>query len=214
MNTLTLEMGAHYHARDAYIHANQKGNGSACRFELHPAHGDVAGSVFLQIAMQSTIGGYKGGIQVFPTFDWENKIVVKFDRTDLSQILQVLRGMKESAGDDKGLFHRTSRATTIIKFSHQMDPRPGYLLSISRKTADGALKNAWFVFDVDEAFTLQLSLERAMMYVCLGIPEVIERPRRQMPMMPQRIVQQPEAPVQIPAESESEEMLKASGDPF
>ncbi len=175
MNTPT------HRAHDLYVHANQKGSGSACRFELHPAHGDIPGAIFLEIAMQSTIGGYRGGVQVFPTFDWENKIVVKFDRTDLSQILQVLRGMTESAGGDSGLFHRTMRATTIIKFSHQVDPSPGYLLSIARRTADGALKNAWFVFDMDEAFTLRLSLEQAMMYVCLGVPTVIERPRREIP---------------------------------
>ncbi len=214
MNTSKAEMNRRYHAYDSYIHANQKGTGSACHFELHPAHGDVAGSVFLQIAMQSTIGGYQGGVQVFPTFDWAHKIVVKLDRVDLSQILQVLRGMKEDIADGKGLFHRTSRASTVIKFTHQIDPRPGYLLSISRKTAEGDVQNVCFLFNVDEAFTLMLSLERAMMYVCLGIPEVIERPRRQVPMMPPRVVQSSVAPVQIPVETESEEMLKASGDPF
>lgn len=204
-------------AFDPYVHANHKGTGSACRFELHPAHGESAGSIFMEIAMQNSVGGVPG--HEFPTFDWANKIVVKFDRTDLSQILQVLNGMKEEIAAGKGLFHRTARANTIIRFSHQIDPKPAYALSISRKTSDGDLKNAWFTFDVDEAFTLRLALEQSMMYVCLGIPEVIERraSRPQQFQTPQQPVYAQPAPVAAPSMPERvdlEPVLKVSGDNF
>lgn len=221
----TPDQARRYRACDAYVHANQKGTGSACRFELHPAHGEKSGSIFLQIAMQNTIGNIVG--HEFPTFDWANKIVVKFDRTDLSQILQVLNGMKEAAGDGKGLFHRTTRANTVIKFTHQLEPKPGYFLSISRKTSEGDLKNAWFFFDMNEAFTLKLCLEQSMMYICFGIPEVIERGRGQLQVMsnpplsvfptPMQIAaQQPSSPrvIEVPEMPDDEPILKVSGDSF
>ena len=175
MNTMTEENKPHYRAYDAYFHASPKGTGSACKLELHPAHDDVAGSIFVQLAMQKTVGSYQAGTQIFPTFDWENKITLKLDRTDLSQIIQVLRGMRESINDGKGIFHRSANANTIIKFYHQIEPKSGYMLSASRKTMDGVLTGCWFFFDVDEALTLMLSLEQAMLYVCVGIPEIINR---------------------------------------
>ena len=163
---------------DSYIHANVKGTGSACTFELHPAHDNTAGSIFLTLAAQKSVGGMQGGKRVFSTFDWENKIVVKLDRGDLAQILQVLRGMQESIGDGKGLFHQSANANTIIKFTHQIDPYPGYFLAVSRKFQDGRLSQCYFIFDPSEAFTLMLTLEHALVYICLGIPYV--RPQPQM----------------------------------
>ncbi len=166
-----------YRPSDSYIHANVKGTGSACRIELHPAHDETAGSIFLTLAAQKTVGGMQGGKRVYSTFDWENKIVVKLDRTDLAQILQVLRGMQESIGDGRGLFHQSSNANTVIKFTHQIEPYPGYFLAVSRKFADGRLNQCYFIFDPSEAFTLMLTLEHALMYICLGIPYV--RPQAQ-----------------------------------
>ena len=37
-------------------HPNGKGTGSAVKMELHPAHGVVAGSMFVTLAPQKTIG--------------------------------------------------------------------------------------------------------------------------------------------------------------
>ncbi len=164
-----------YRTNDGYYHANAKGTGSALKLELHPAHGDTAGSVFVKIANQMTVGSMQGGSPVFATFDWGKSITVKLDRTDLSQILQVLRGMQESIADGKGLFHRSASGNTIIRFSHQIDPRPGYMLSIWRKAATGEEASSFYVFDMNEAFTLMLALEQAILYVCFGIPEVILR---------------------------------------
>lgn len=213
MNTVTDKNKPHYRAYDTYFHASPKGTGSACRLELHPAHDDISGSIFVELAMQKTVGYYQGGMQVFPTFDWENKITLKLDRTDLSQIIQVLRGMRESINEGKGIFHRSSNANTIIKFYHQIEPKSGYMLSASRKTMDGVLKGCWFFFDVDEALTLMLSLEQAMLYVCLGIPEIIRRP--------EAFVQTRPTAANVPSAGElkeeqegSEELRAVSGDPF
>jgi hypothetical protein len=189
----------HFRASDCYYHANAKGTGSALKLELHPAHDDTPGSVFVRIAMQRTVASQQGGVQMFPTFDWKNSIVMKLDRSDLSQILQVLRGMQESVMDGKGLFHRSSAGNTVIKFSHQIEPRPGYQLSVWRKPATGEAVNMFYVFNMDEAFALMMALERAMLYVCFGIPEVIRRA--------------PAAPRQN-AFAPPPEMRAAAGDPF
>ena len=137
--TKQTEQTVRYRATDAYIHPNMKGTGSACRLELHPAHDETSGSIFLTLAAQKTLGSGQGAGRVLPTFDWENRLVVKLDRSDLSQILQVLRGMQESVRDGKGLFHRSARACTVIKFTHQIEPHPGYVLAVSRKSEDGKL---------------------------------------------------------------------------
>lgn len=164
-----------YHAFDPYYRANAKGNGSAVKFELHPAHGDVQGSIFVTLAPQKTVGQLQGGTRIFPTFDWKEAIFLKLDRSDLSQILQVLRGMQETVNGEKGLFHQGMNGHAIIRFSHQIDPRPGYMLSVKKAYAGGQQRKGYYFFDMSEAFTLMLALERAMLYVCFGIPEVIVR---------------------------------------
>lgn len=166
------------HCQNCYYRANAKGTGSAVRFELHPAHDDVSGSLFVEMALQQTIGSRENGKVVFPTFDWKNRIIFKLDKTDLSQILQVFRGMRESVVDGKGLFHQSARGSTVIKFSHQIEPVPGYMLSVSKKLTGGDLQRGYYFFNPDEAFELSVAIESAMLYICFGIPVVIPRAER------------------------------------
>lgn len=158
---------------NTYYHASPKGTGTAIRFELHPAHDYTEGSLFMELAPQKSIGNPSMG--AFPTFDWENKVCVKLDKTDLSQILQVFRGMQESIQDGKGLFHRMPGSNTVIKFSHQIDPKPGYLLSVSKRMADGQERQGHFFFNPSEAFELSLAIESSMMFITFGIPVVVYR---------------------------------------
>jgi len=165
---------------NTYYHANAKGTGSAIRFELHPAHDEVCGSIFMEIVRQKTVGSYADGSRIFPTFDWANKIVVRLDKTDLSQMLQVFRGIQESIQDGKGIFHQTPGSNTIIRFCHQIEPRPGYLLQVSRKTRTaGEPETAWFNFTPCEALELSCAIEGAMVYVCFGLPMVLPRPDKE-----------------------------------
>ena len=164
-----------YHAYDPYYKANAKGTGSAVKFELHPAHGDVQGSIFVTLAAQKTTGAVQGGTRIFPTFDWKEAILLKLDRSDLSQILQVLRGMQESVNGDKGIFHQGMRGKAVIRFAHQIEPRAGYMLSVWKSYLTGEQRKGYYFFDMSEAFTLMLAFERALLYVCFGIPEVIAR---------------------------------------
>ena len=163
--------------RKVFYHPNGKGTGSALQLELHPAHEDTEGSVFLTMAPQRTIGMRTADDTIHPTFDWRNAVCLKLDLMDLAQILQVLRGVQESLADGKGLFHRSSNASAIIKFEHRIEPVPGYLLDVSKKPLTGDLLRVNFFFRPAEAFACALMLEQALVYVAFGIPTVIPRMR-------------------------------------
>ena len=40
--------------RTSICHPSPSGKGSAIRFELHPAHGRIAGHIFIEVARQAT----------------------------------------------------------------------------------------------------------------------------------------------------------------
>ena len=101
--------------------------------------------------------------------------VLKLDASDLSQILQVMRGIQESIADGKGLFHRSVNATTVIKFEHRIEPRPGYAFDVWKKPHDGEQQHYYFTFDPSEAFFLMLALEQSAGVIAFGIPQVIPR---------------------------------------
>ena len=88
--------------------------------------------------------------------------------SDIAQMIMVFRGMQESIADGKGLFHRTATANAVIKFSHMIEPRPGYLFSVSRRQLDGELFEAFFVFRPEEAIWFSTALEGAMPRIVFG----------------------------------------------
>ena len=156
--------------RTTICHASPGGRGSAIRFALHPARGRIAGHVFVEVARQKSVASVQGKVTTFATFDWENKICCKMGLGDLAQMLMVFRGMQESIQDGKGLFHRSAKANTVIKFSHQIEPRPGYMFSASCKPFDGELRAAFFVFSPEEAVWFSTALEAAMGALVFGVP--------------------------------------------
>ena len=156
--------------RTTICHPAPSGKGSAIRFTLHPAHGNVSGCVMCELAKQKTAVSVTGETPTFATFDWENKICCKMGLGDLAQMMMVFRGMQESIQDGKGLFHRSAKANTVIKFSHQIEPRPGYMFSASCKPFDGELRDAFFVFRPEEAVWFSTALEAAMSVLVFGVP--------------------------------------------
>jgi len=157
-----------------YYHANAKGSGCAVSFELHPAHDKTPGSIFACFANQKTTGNRSQGS--FPTFDWKNKICVKLSLGDLSQMLQVFRGMCENVGEGKGMFHRSSNANAIIKLEHRLEPMPGYLFEAWRKSIDdNDGQRAHIFFSPTEALGLSLAIEQSIGVIAFGIPTVIPR---------------------------------------
>ena len=169
-----------YRPRLSYYHANAKGTGSAIQFELHPAHdselGMVEGSIFVIMANQLTVGRRDGATPVFPSFDWKNRVVLRLTMADVSQLLMVFRGIQENLCDGKGIFHRSARFNTIIKFTHELDPRPGYALEVSRKPVQGGeVQRVFIAFSPTEALGLSLAIEQSLGLIAFGLPEVLVR---------------------------------------
>ncbi len=158
--------------RAMIAHPNARGTGSAIRITLRPAHGNVSGYARFELARQKTADLSPSGYSTFATFDWTNAIAVKMCVGDLAQMLMVFRGQQESIADGKGLFHRTATANAVIKFSHVIEPRPGYCLEVSRKPLGGELSSAFIVFRPEEALWLSLALEGAMPAIVFGVPAV------------------------------------------
>lgn len=156
-------------------HPNAKGTGCAVRFELHPAHDFVEGSVFATFAAQKTIGSYENGRKVMPTFDWENRITVRLTINEVAECLEVFRGYREKMADGNGLFHRTAKANTVITLEHRMEPVPGYVFGVSRKTVDGELRRMGVLLSMKEALVLSESLAGALIYMAFGVPKVLSR---------------------------------------
>ena len=156
-------------------HPNMKGTGACVRFELHPAHEYVEGSVFATFAAQKTVGSYGEGAMIPPTFDWENRITVRLTINDVAELLEVFRGYRERLGDGKGLFHKSQNANTVINLEHRLEPGPGYLFSVSKKDNVGVLHRASVLLSMKEAIVLSESLASAMLYMAFGIPKVIRR---------------------------------------
>ena len=78
-------------------HPNGRGTGCAVKMELHPAHDDIDGSIMVTFANQIAPDDAKSdapgdGYRRFARFDWQNRITIKLDFSDLCRILQVFRG--------------------------------------------------------------------------------------------------------------------------
>jgi len=170
-----LQKVGQYRPNFCFYHANPKGTGSAVKINLHPAHDDVDGCVMLTIANQMTIGNARGDSPTYPRFDWENAICVKLDFSDLTQILQVLRGECENINDGKGLYHSSVKATTSIRFGHLIDPVSGYMLEIYRRGSQGGgdENRARMLFSNAEALGLCEALSGSLYLVCFGIPMLV-----------------------------------------
>ena len=166
-------MNTENETRTTICHPAPSGKGSAMRFTLHPAHGNVAGCVICEIAKQKTAASVTGETPTFATFDWDGAIAMKLCVSDLAQMLMVFRGYQESIADGKGLFHRTATANAVIKFSHQIEPRPGYLLSVSSKPFDGELKDAYIMLRMEEAIWLSTAIEASMGVLVFGVPSAV-----------------------------------------
>lgn len=156
--------------RCTICHPHPAGKGSALRLELHPAHDRVAGYILAEIAPQKSAASAAGEVPVFATFDWSRKLSMKLCVGDLAQMVMVFRGMQESIADGKGLFQRTTTANRIVRFSHMIEPRPGYLLEVSNQPHGGELEKVHIVIRPEEAVWLSLAIEASMGALVFGVP--------------------------------------------
>jgi len=169
------QMVGQYRPNLSFYHANAKGTGSAVQMNLHPAHDDMDGCIMLKMANQMTVGDRRAPNPTFSRFDWENAMNVKLDFSDLTQILQVLRGECESINDGKGLYHVSCRGAASIKLSHLVEPVSGYMLDISRRPAGGGdnENRARMLLSPAEALGLCETIAGSLYLVSFGIPMLI-----------------------------------------
>lgn len=162
-----------YRPRLSFYHANNKGSGSVAQFEVVPASGERDGVVFLTLAQQKSVatGTVEQGNRQYATFDWQNRVTVKLNFSDLCQMLQVLRGTATTIAEGKGLYHSSHNTTTIINLTRLADPYPGLALEVSRKskTESEALNRIRIVFNNAEAFGVGAVLEQSLGVIAFGI---------------------------------------------
>jgi len=159
----------------SFYHANPKGTGSAIQMNLHPAHDDTDGCIMLKMANQMTVGNRQGPNPTYSRFDWENAMTVKLDFSDLTQILQVLRGECESINEGKGLYHVSSRGSASIRLSHLVDPVAGYMLDICRRGAGGSEdeNRGRMLLNASEALGLCETIAGSLYLISFGIPMLL-----------------------------------------
>jgi hypothetical protein len=149
--------------RLTFYHANGQATGSAAQLELRLNRGEESGynCFFLEMARQKEAAGANG--RHAARFDWENKITVKLDFTDVCEMLAVLEAMKEQAGSRKtGLYHERADASTIIAFKRAPDA-DAYHLNVSRKTGkDGEVQRAGITLSSVECLGLRCVLQQAL----------------------------------------------------
>ena len=153
--------------------ANAKCTGCAMKMELHPAHGDTAGSIMVKLASQMTIGDRRGPNPTFPHFDWENAICVKLDFIDLSKMLQVFRGECESIEEGRGLVHRSPSGLAYVRLAHLVEPIPGYKLEMEFFAGAGSVEHRAVMLAPYEALGLTAAIESSLGVICFGVPEEV-----------------------------------------
>jgi hypothetical protein len=159
-------------------HPNMKGTGASVRFELHPAHDNVEGSIYATFAAQKTITSCAEGVRIPATFDWAGQITVRLSINEVAEMLEVFRGYRERLADGKGMFHHSESGDAVIKLEHRLEPSPGYLFSVSKKGADGEVRRVGLVLDMRETIVLTEALSSSMLYMAFGIPKVVPRSAR------------------------------------
>ena len=98
-------------------HPTQAGTGAAMQLEprINRQESDRYNCFFLDMAAQKTAATRDGDKQVPASFDWEHKLTVKLDFTDICEMLAVLEGRVDKLGGQKnGLFHRNGNSSTVI----------------------------------------------------------------------------------------------------
>lgn len=171
---MTIPQGANhetetkmYSDRLAIYHANGKGTGAAVQLEprLNQQPGDRYNCFFLEMARQKTVASRGDGGSAHATFDWEQKITVKLDFTDVSALLSVLEGVTDHVGDRReALYHQNGSANTMIRFSRRESG--GVALSLSRKRAgDDQASRIGTVLSQDEAVGLRCILRMGLFFI-------------------------------------------------
>ena len=167
--------------RLAFFHANPRGTGGALMLDLRPARGLDEGCIMMTLASQLTVGDRRGPTPVYPTFDMENRMVVKLGFLDLAKMLLVFRGECESIDGDRGLYHQAPRFATRITLRHLVEAGGGYAIDVFRSAPGQEDRHAGIVLAPAEALGLSKAVEGSLGVLCFGVPSAAEPAAQRSP---------------------------------
>ena len=146
MDSSSASQPARRNAEYAIYKPNGRGTGGVVRFELNREKE----AVFVDAASQS---GEK-------SFDWENKLTMKWGLSDLGSVLATLQGREARTK----LFHKTAKANSALEFVRGEDPQQApYFMRISRKDeASGEVRKVAIPITHSEAAVLETALRSAV----------------------------------------------------
>jgi hypothetical protein len=157
-----------YHQKLAFYHPNSAGNGVAMQLEprVNRKEEDRYNCFFLELAGQKTAVVRDGDKRAPATFDWEHKLTVKLDFTDICELLTVLEGRAEKVGGQRnGLYHQNGASSTVITFQKNTE-KSGYFLGLSRKgQQDGQLVRLHMVLSESEAIGLRCIMQTSLFFL-------------------------------------------------
>ncbi|MBA4389004.1 MAG: hypothetical protein C0404_13565 [Verrucomicrobia bacterium] len=147
-------------------HPSSAGTGAALRLEprVNRADSDNYNCFFLELAVQKTGASRDGDKRIPATFDWEKKLTVKLDFSDICELLAVLEGKVEKVGGQKGgLYHQNGAGSTVI--SLQKSEKGGYYIGLSKKSGDAAAVRVGVLLSEAEAIGLRSVFQAGLFFV-------------------------------------------------
>ena len=148
-------------------HPNSTGSGAALQLEprVNRREADRYNCFFLEMASQKTVASRNGGKLTPASFDWEHKLTVKLDFTDICEMLAVLEGRMEKLGGQKsGLFHQNGQSSTVI--SLQKAEKAGYFLGLSKKNGEAeAVVRTNIALSESEAIGLRSVFQAGLFFI-------------------------------------------------
>ncbi len=154
--------------RLTFYHPTGAGNGVALQIDprVNRREGDRYNCFFFEMAAQKATSDREGEKRGFASFDWENKLTVKMDFSDMCELLLVLEGKQERVGGQKnGLYHDTEKANTVISFG-RIPEKSGYSFGLSRKDKEsGQLTRLSIGLSEAEAIGLRSIIQVGLFFI-------------------------------------------------
>ncbi len=168
MKEYTEGTGNGYRQGLRFYHPSASGRGAAMQLEPRFSTPQEAryNCFFLEMASQQTPPrGGRGETRVPATFNWQEKLAVKLEFSDICEMLVVLEGRADKVGGGRGgLFHQTETGNTII--TCQKGEQGGYLIGLSRKDAkSGRTQRVSMVLGEAEALGLRQVLASSLFFL-------------------------------------------------
>ena len=167
-NDTESKVAGKMHAQKLVIyHPTAAGTGAALQLEprVNRQEADRYNCFFMEMATQKTAASRADGKRIPASFDWEHKLTVKLDFTDICEMVAVLEGRMDKLGGTKsGLFHQNGNSSTVITL--QKADKGGYYVGLSKKTGEaGAVARVSMSLSEAEAIGLRSIFQAGLFFI-------------------------------------------------